>query len=477
MIEHFSKSDWLTALQCPTQAWLSHRADGESLSESELFRMQQGQEVGELARALFPHGVTASSDEWRPNTGESACLFEARFESDGFVTRADVLVRLASGWHVIEVKSSFADTKSLNDLVDDLAYTVMVVANSLTVVRASLLLLSRDYRYGDAPSSLFEEVDVTEQALSRSAEFRRNATHVRETLSNDEPPVARLNSACRQCAWFDDQCIGRGVEHSVLELPNLHQSKLEMLASHSIVSLADIPEDFALTDTQTRVRDAVLAQQAAVSKELLREALGVVAWPCHYLDFETVATVLPLFPGTRCHEQVLTQFSVHRRNSLDEACTHDEYLAEETRDCQRELAETLIRSLGTSGSVVVYSHFEKQRLRGLADRFDDLRPGLAAIESRLVDLLPIVRSCVYHPAFKGSYSIKSVLPVLVPDLSYEDLDIGGGDTAITRFARLVRREIPADKVADTRRSLLAYCQRDTEAMVRLHEALWAVATS
>lgn len=464
-------------LQCPTQAWLSLRAGDESLSEAELFRMQQGQEVGELAKALFPKGVIASSDEWRRNGGGSACFFEARFEVDGFVARADVLVPLASGWHVIEVKSTFADTKSLGDLVDDLAYTVMVAADSLTVVRASLLLLSRDYRYGDSPPSLFEEVDVTEQALSRSAEFRRDARQVRDALSHSQPPVARLKSACRQCAWFNDRCIGRDVEHSVLELPNLHQSKLEILASRSIVSLSDIPEDFALTDTQTRVRHAVLTQQTTVSKESLREALGSVVWPCHYLDFETVATVLPLFPGMRCHEQVLTQFSVHHRDSFDQVCTHDEYLADETRDCQRELAETLIQSLGIAGSVVVYSHFEKQRLRGLADCFNDLRPALAAIETRLIDLLPIVRSCVYHPSFKGSYSIKSVLPVLVPDLSYADLDIGGGDTAITRFARLVRREIPADKVADTRRSLLAYCQRDTEAMVRLHEALLAMVES
>jgi predicted RecB family nuclease len=439
--------------------------------------MQQGQEVGELARSLFSGGVVASSDDWRRHQDDAACLFEARFESDGFIARADVLVRLADGWHVVEVKSSFADTKSFDELVDDLAYTVMVAWKSVAVTRASLLLLSRNYQYGDPPTSLFEEVDASKQAFLRAAEFQQDAEQIHKALSDAAPPAARLKSACRQCAWFADQCLGRDVEHSVLELPNLHRSKLETLATQSVVSLSKLPADFALTDTQARVRDAVLTRRPVVSKESLRDALESVEWPCHYLDFETVATVLPLFPGMRCHEQVLTQFSVHHRETFERECTHDEYLAEETRECQRELAEALIRALGTSGSVVVYSHFEKQRLRGLAGRFTELRPALAAIEDRLVDLLPIVRSNLYHPAFKGSYSIKSVLPVLVPELSYEDLEIGGGDTAITRFARLVRREILDDRVAEARASLLAYCKRDTEAMVRLHEALGAMAAS
>lgn len=439
--------------------------------------MQQGQEVGELAKTLFPGGVVASGDDWRQHQDESACFFEARFESDGFVARADILVRLLDGWHVVEVKSSFADTKSIDELVDDLAYTVMVAEKSVTVTRASLLLLSRDYQYGDPPTSLFEERDVSEGAFSRAAAFRQSEEQVRNALSDCGPPAARLKSACRQCAWFAAECLGRDVEHSVLELPNLHQSKLEALASRSVVSLSDLPENFALTDTQARVRDAVLTRRPVVSKKSLREALESVEWPCHYLDFETVATVLPLFPGLRCHEQVLTQYSVHHRETFDRECTHDEFLAENKRECQWELAQSLIRALGTSGSVVVYSHFEKQRLRGLADRFHDARPALAALEDRLVDLLPIVRGNVYHPAFRGSYSIKSVLPVLVPDLSYEDLDISGGDTAITRFARLVRGEIPDDRVAETRASLLAYCKRDTEAMVRLHEALWAMVAS
>jgi predicted RecB family nuclease len=185
-----------------------------------------------------------------------------------------------------------------------------------------------------------------------------------------------------------------------------------------------------------------------------------------------VATTLPLYAGHGCHQQVLTQFSLHVRPGLDGAVEHFEYLAEAELECERELAERLVAALGEAGSIVVYSPYEKTQILRLAERFADLEEPLGRIARRLVDLLPIVMHHVYHPEFGGSFSIKKVLPALVPELSYAGLAVGDGSMAITRFAQMARGEIrDAEAVRKTRGALLEYCRLDTLAMVRLHAVL------
>lgn len=234
------------------------------------------------------------------------------------------------------------------------------------------------------------------------------------------------------------------------------------------------PGDLNLNDRQERAKKAALTGKLIVEPRL-GTALGSITWPCHYLDFETVATVLPVYDSHGCHRQVLTQFSLHHRDSITTEPTHDEFLADAKRDCERELAVALIKSLGDRGSIVVYSGFEKSRISALKNMFPDLAAPLQSILDRIQDLLVVIQDHVYHPDFRGSFSIKKVLPVLVPDLSYASLAVADGETAITRFARMARGEISGEQVEITRCQLLDYCKLDTFAMVRLHEILLLLA--
>jgi len=447
--------------------------------------MQQGQEVGELARKLYPDGVLVPSfniERAAQITNEHIAaghktIFEASVAAGPFVARADLLTRASDGWHVLEVKSSFSDKSSTSSLIDDLAYTVMVFRRSgLRVSQASLVLLSRQYRFGDSPERLFDVVDKTTDAMTRADEFTAVADSTAKVVLHDEPPAPQLSCACRVCTAFGDACLGAKGVPTVLEIPSLHSKKGQRLSAEGIVAISGIPDDLELNDRQNRaVRSAMSGQM--IVEEGLESALTEFIWPCHYLDFETVATVLPLYQGLGCHAQVLTQFSIHHRNRIDSEVRHSEYLAEAGRECQRELAEAMIRALGQNGSVVVYSSFESTRIKGLQKLLPDLSEQLQAILDRLVDLLKVVADHVYHPDFRGSFSIKKVLPALLPDLSYAGLAIRDGDLAITRFARMARGEVVGAEAEAARRQLLDYCEMDTLAMVRLHEKLVELASS
>jgi hypothetical protein len=446
--------------------------------------MQQGQEVGALAQRLYPNGVLVppgprqlAIEITRRDLADAEVetIFEGTAVAGPFVAKADILSRVAGGWHLLEVKSSFSDTKDMSDLVDDLAYTVMVFKRAgVQVVKASLLLLSREYHFGEDPSRLFEMIDQTVEIQKRAAEFDATADSIANALFNVEPPPPKLVPVCRDCAVFGDRCLGADLEHTVLEIPGLRSKTIMQLAADGIVDLADLPEDLKLNGKQRRAVDSAVSGKMIVEAGL-RDALNAIIWPCHYLDFETVNTVLPLYEGHRCHQQVLTQFSIHHRDRIDSEVRHTEFLADPRKDCERELAEALIQALGQHGSIIVYTSFEKTRIKGLQALFPDLAAPLEAILNRLVDLCAIISDHVYHPDFHGSFSIKKVLPALVPGLSYKGLAIRDGEMAVTRFARMARGEIAGAEIEKTRRELLEYCKLDTLAMVRLHEKLVEIA--
>jgi CRISPR/Cas system-associated exonuclease Cas4 (RecB family) len=481
-----AKSEWIAAVQCPAKAWRLLRAGALAPSEAELFRMQQGQEIGALARSLYSDGVFVSATEDKTASGVTQdlisdtsinTLFEATFSAGPFIAKADILKREGAQWHVIEVKSSFSDTSRIGELIDDLAYTVMVLKLAgFQVAKSSLALLSRAYHYGESPHVLFDFVEQTDPVNTRVVEFQSSSDSLCQALLGNTLPAPALASFCRSCQFFDDDCLGAGIAHTVLELPGLHHTKLKQLSVAGIIDLTQLPKDLTLNDRQQRAKLGAFSSKTLVDSGL-GKALESVEWPCHYLDFETVATVLPLYIGQGCYQQVLTQFSIHHRDNLAGPVSHSEYLADATKDCERELAEALIDKLGQHGSIMVYSSFEKTRLTSLRNAFADLADALDLIIARLVDLHPLVADYLYHPDFKGSFSIKKVLPALVPDLSYSGLDVADGDTAITRFARMVRGEVPPSDIALTRQKLLDYCKVDTLAMVRLHEALFELGAS
>jgi hypothetical protein len=479
-----NKALWLTAQACPLQAWFDVRSPRSVPTEAEQYLMEQGQEVGTQARELHPDGIHVT-----PKDGMSAAdvtsqlmadgiaqtLFEATVQSGPFIAKADILRREGASWHAQEVKSSFSDTKELKEKVADLAFTVMVLRRAgLSVGRSSLVMLSRNYRYGDPTIRLFDTIDASEQVNDLAADFETDADRIAAAVLSDDRPAAVLTSACRDCAYFEKDCLGAGLDHTVFDIPSFHHTKLKKLSADGIVDLSRLPDDVVLNEKQERAKYAALSGNTVVEPGLT-EALAAIAWPCHYLDFETVMTFLPTYDGHGCHQHVITQFSIHHRDSIEGELRHSEFLADASKDCGRALAEALIEKLDGSGTIFMYSSFERQRINDLARAFPVLTKKLEALLPRLKDLLPLVEKYIAHPAFRGKYTIKKVLPALVPELSYKGMPIADGGTAIARFAQMARGQIVGEQISVTRKQLLEYCKMDTLAMVRLHETMHALA--
>lgn len=438
--------------------------------------MEQGREVGLKARELYPGGVhvrernpTLAAEETAELVADSrtSIIFEAAFIVDKYVARADILKRMNGGWHLLEVKSSVNDK---DEFVDDMAYTTSVITRrGYTLPTVSLLLVSKDFRLGMDTQALFAEIDHSQDAHSRVALLDPWWDEVARVTSLPEEPTAELRFECRSCELFPE-CTGSGSRHPIFELPRINQARFDRIKELGVSEITDLPAEFSLTPIQERVRECVVSNQTYVGEELSLK-LSEVCWPTYYLDFETVMTALPLYPDVAPYTQIPVQYSIHRCSALGEVADHREYLADPSRDCRRELAENLIAHLGEEGSIMTYSPFEKTIINKLTSVFEDLAHPLQALIGRIVDLAAIIRKCYYHPRFHGRTSIKQVLPILVPDMSYDGMQIADGNTAMATFAYMAQGRYETEMLETLRRNLLDYCKQDTMAMIRLHEAL------
>lgn len=483
-----TKRIFLASRDCLRQGWyLQNAASTEPSSDADKFRTEQGQLIGQQARLLCHGGVLVEQRRLGDATRRTArlladpdvpAIFEAAFRWNDCAARADLLIRGNGGWAIKEVKSALADNEPPDELVDDVTYTLMVARGAgLPVERCSLLLLSRDYRLGMPPEKLFVEIDVTAAVEAKLPEFAASLEAIQTALGQAEPPPARLITACRSCEFFGTECLGRDLQHPITEIPRLHRNRLSQLTDRGVVEVSSVPGAFPLSASQRIAVACVKANDEFVGSSLSTD-LAKVQWPATYLDFETVATSLPLYANVAPYEQVTTQFSVHVCDQPGHVVAHHEYLADPSRDCRRELAENLLAAIGDKGSVIAYhAAFERGQLARLAELFPDLAPRLEAVIARLFDLEIVVRRGYYHPEFRGSYSIKRVLPVLVPKLSYQGLPIGDGDIAVAKFARMALGQCDSDQAAETRCQLLRYCHLDTLAMVELHRRLLEIAAA
>ncbi|MFH0809074.1 MAG: DUF2779 domain-containing protein [Pseudomonadota bacterium] len=483
-----SKSRFMAGIQCPLRLWYQcyNPEMAAETSDAQQAIFDTGNEVGRLAHRLYPGGVLIEEDHLQHeqavkttltamrNPGVPA-IFEAAFVQDGVRIRVDVLERAHGGaWNMVEVKS----TASVKDEhVSDVAvqYHVLHVAG-LKVGRAGLLHLNNEYVYDgisiDLPG-IFTLCDLTGQALSLRAEVSAQIKELRAMLAGGEPPRVESSKHCdtpNGCEFWD-HCTKDKPEFWVRQLSGIHQSKLDKLAAVGIEDIRAVPDSFQLSKLQARIRGCVISQEEYFDPQLA-DALRDVGYPAHFLDFETVMMAVPRYAGTRPYQTLPFQWSDHVLLD-DGTLEHREYLCTEDKDPRKEFTRTLLDALGEQGTILIYTSYEKRIIRELAEQFPRHSSRLLALMDRFCDLEALVKRYYYHPSFYGSFSLKAVLPALIPEMNYDSLVIGDGNEASREYLRMVDPATSTQEREVIRRALLTYCGQDTLAMVRVRNELLA----
>ncbi len=481
-----SKSKFLSGLQCHRRLYLEIHQPTLATPPDASTRaiLDMGTEIGILAQQRFSGGalVKAGFRQREAAIAETTALlqdpripaiFEAAFEYEGFIARVDILERVQnseggpSSWRLIEVKSS---TRVKDIHLDDLAVQSHVVQGAgLNLDATCLMHIDTGYLYqgGEVDlQALFSIENVSEVVADRRGRVPERLVAMKAMLLNSESPVIEPGQHCHspyECPFWA-HCTKEKPQRWIYYLPGKKEI-VSQLVGQGIVTIDEIPAATTLSDIQRKVKNNV---------EWISPGLGStlrsVSYPIHHLDAETVMLALPRFPSTRPYQSLPVQWSNHIELESGEV-SHQEFLHHEASEPRRRWAEALIESLGEKGSIVVYSAYEEALLRQLAETFPEFKSAFSAIVKRLWDLLPVIKSHYYHPAFNGSYSIKSVLPAVVPSLGYGDLVIQDGGQAAAEYYRMVFLESDWVERDSIREALLRYCARDTLAMVELRRVL------
>ncbi len=476
-----SKSRFTSGLQCHKKLWWEvHEPDAVELQPDKVLQdlFDQGRQVGEAARLRYPGGVLidlphhaaaarVAATQKALDSGAPA-VFEATFIADETFVAIDVLEKLDDGYRLTEVKSS---TSQKDEHIPDVAIQARVAAACGVQVRAAEVLhLNKEFRH-PASGDLFARTDVTGPVAALLPQVPDEITRQREMLAGPLPDVP-IGAQCfepRECP-FIGRCWPHGAEH-IGNLAGVGPKKTVAYLARGITSIADLPANEKLNFTQKRQLKAMAENRIIVEPTLARE---LEPFDCRlgFLDFETIMRAIPVWPGMAPWQQAAAQFSYHERQP-DGSYTHAAFLAEGPDDARPKLAAAMVRATIKAERVVTYTGFEKTRIRELQQAVPDLAAELAALEAKLIDLHPVVKNCVYHPDFRGSFSLKYILTPLVPELTYDDLVIVDGRVASVEIARLlfVADKIPRHERDRVRRDLLNYCERDTWAMVKLVERL------
>ncbi|MCH7491652.1 MAG: DUF2779 domain-containing protein [Gemmatimonadetes bacterium] len=477
----------MSGLQCHRKLYLAcHQpelAAPPDAAQQALF--DAGSRIGEIARELRPGGVLIDEPYYRHREAVERtrslltkrnvpAIYEAGFLEDGVRIRVDILARSSGkSWDIIEVKSS-ASTKDVH--IPDAAVQLIVVEMAgLTVDKIGLAHINRDYVYpgGDYDiDQLLTVDDITVDVRTYAEGVADQLDAMRQPLAENEPPDIAVGSHCNKpykCEFYA-HCRSREPDWSIEDLPRLTSGQREDLRARGIRSILEIPDGQQLSPVQERARQSVIANKPQAS-ESLSKALDRIVPPAHFLDFETLGPALPVYPGTRPYDMVPFQWSDHVLEENGDI-SHSEFLAEGQDDPRAELAEALVAQLAGAATVVAYSSYEQTCIRSLIDAVPDQQPALERILALpWVDLLKIVQGHYYHRDFHGSFSIKSVLPALAPDFGYDDLEIQDGNLASVVFLESNHPDTKPGRREHLRRDLLAYCKRDTEAMLRVVEAM------
>lgn len=491
-----SKTDFVSYLECPKNIWLKiHRPDIYTkypLSSFDQNIIDTGNQIDQLARDLFPGGITVESRDDTEYTKKLIAeripvIYQPVFATDKFITASDIFVWNpdTNVYDFYEVKSSTASeengARKAEDYLVDMAFQKSVLDElGIPVGTMNLVRLNKEYRrYGSLViSELFLIEDYTEKVNEILADTRQKMETAYEYLSSEKEPHGYCDCITKgwnsQCTTSEYSNSGMP-EYPVHAIARINKAKLAELVDSNIFDIKDVPEDFPLSDIQRRQVDTAQSGKVLVDEKGISEFLSTMKYPLAFLDYETYPSAIPKHDGYRPYQQTPFQFSLHIVESPEGEVTHHDFIFTEDTCPDEQFSEALQKHLPKTGSVVVWNQkFEKGINEQVGERIEPYKTFMSEVNGRVVDLMiPFSgKTLVYdHPKFMGSASIKYVLPALVPHLSYNDMHIKEGGSASDTWNRIISGEYSDDERAMKIQALRDYCHLDTLAMVEIWKVL------
>ncbi len=444
-----SKSDYMLFLKHPAWLWVKKHDPSKipPVDDATQAMFDAGHAFEPYVESLFPEGVTlgfSDYDEYlslpvrtqRALESGAQVLFQPRFEWKDFTCISDI-VSVVEGNTVdlYEIKSS---TKVKPEHLYDLAFQKVVLeGNGLSVRNVSVIHVNNQY-------------------------VRRGEVNPRE-LTAFEDVTDRVNEIAAKTPGYM-QAAAQVVQSTTMPDPNPSLTKLGAKAEW-----LQIYENIFPPEPRVWPEDTA----PTIDKQAIAGFLNDLTYPLYFLDYETMSGIIPYFDGQRPYQQVPMQYSLHILQTPDSELEHREFLHRDNSDPARPLVEQLVGDVGTEGSVIVwFEGFEKSRNTELGEMLPEYREAMAALNDRVVDLIiPFKKKWYDDPRFEGSASIKKVLPVLCPELSYKTLGIQEGGSAQRLWMEAVLDGTRENEKEQILADLLEYCGLDTLAMVKIYNQL------
>ncbi len=484
-----SKSRFVSGMQCHKKVWFDfYRKDLKTpVDEAQQRIFDLGHKIGELAWRKFPDGKDATPEDYSdfiPSIANTKqwisegvpTIYEATFSARNVFCMLDILHKHQDEYWAIEVKNS---TNVKDYHLTDAAFQYFVMAESGFIPdRFFLMHINNQYvKDGEITSDIFHLEDITEKVLETQPWVIENLDAILQALELEDEPQITIGRQCGSPFTCDYQhhCWSHIPENSVFELSRIGKKSWD-LYEQNILSINDIPEDYPLSNFQQLQFRGSKFGEKHIDVVSIQNFVDKWHFPLYFFDFETIFPAIPVLDGTRPYEQVPFQYSLHRlddQGNLD----HFEFLANPAsfQDPNESPLKNLIYEMknhfGSNGSIIAYNMaFEKRILVSLKEKFPEEKKFLEDLIERMVDLMVVFqKNWYYDPAMGKSYSIKAVLPALIPELSYQDLEVSNGDMASNLFHASVENGSFVTK--NLKNNLSEYCKLDTYAMVVLYHFL------
>lgn len=464
-----TKSDFLIYIDSPMHLWAKSRGLEKSkvISVYDQHLSKQGYQVEKIAKEFLKNKVS------REYPVGSTVTFQVVVEDGEYEARIDALVHdvVNNTYDIYEIKST---TKVERIHKYDTTFQYLIAKTSLPINKVYLLRVNGDYiKDGDIDiNSLLTVDDLSEFILEFEDEVFQMRVQAKGILNLELPPRDEHCFNPKTCPC-KDLCHENLPEYSIYDLPYGNKKKYQSLLDLGINDLAGIKSDFPVSERQKCLLQSIYQQKPIIQYTKIKEELDKLEYPLYFLDYETFGTALPIHDRYKPYQNITFQYSLYVVENPEHQGEHYEFLATDPIEPSKGLCESLLSHINSKGTIVVWhKSFECGRNSELAELQVCYAEQFLDINKRTFDLKEIFTKSLYVDyRFHGSASIKDVLPILIPQLSYKELDIAKGDVAMTKWYEMVYGQLEESEKEKIKFDLLTYCKLDTLAMVEIWNKL------